>query len=304
MSEKTNVARLSIISNLFLTLGKLLVGITINSVSIISEAIHSGMDLMASLIAFFSVRQSGKPADHQHQYGHGKYENVAGITEALLIMGAGIIIICNSYVRLTTGSVEIHTLDLGLVIMALSVIMNIYVSRRLFAVGEQTESPALIADGWHLRTDIFTSLGVLAGIAAIRFTGLTILDPVIAIGVALLIIKTGIKLTVESLSSILDAKLPETDERIIEEVMQVYSSEFVEFHKLRTRRAGPERYVDLHLVLPAHLAVNHAHAISHRIEDEISQRLAHVHVLIHAEPCEQNCSECIQSCTKWRVLNN
>ena len=296
MDPKVKVARLSIISNTLLTIGKLLVGLTINSVSIISEAIHSGMDLLASLIAYFSVRQSGKPADEQHQYGHGKFENVASVTEALLIVGAGVIIVFNSYQKLVSGKIEIHTLDHGLGIMALSVVANVYVSARLFAVGKTTESPALIADGWHLRTDVFTSLGVFAGILAIRITGLTILDPLVAIAVALLIIKTGIQLSRDSLRSILDARLPEDEEKVIIEVIMAYSSEFIEFHKLRTRRAGPERYVDLHLVLPSHLAVDQAHDLCDRIEAEITRRLAYMHVLIHAEPCAGNCPECLQSC--------
>ena len=296
MSKKIWVARLSIISNTFLTIVKLLVGLAINSVSIISEAIHSGMDLLASLIAYYSVHQSGKPADEQHQYGHGKFENVAGITEALLIVGAGVVIIYNSYTRLVSGDNTVHTLDLGLGVMALSVLANLYVSNRLFTIGKDAESPALIADGWHLRTDVFTSLGVFMGILVIRLTGYTILDPIIAIGVALLIIKTGIQLSRDSLRSILDARLPEDEETAIIGVIMTYSSEFVEFHKMRTRRAGPERYVDLHLVLPGHLAVEQAHDICDRIEADITRQLAYIHVLIHAEPCGKNCPDCLQVC--------
>jgi len=294
MNEKMKVARLSIASNTALTLGKLAIGVTMNSVGVISEAIHSGLDLIAALIAFFSVRESSKPADERHHYGHGKFENVASITEAILIMGAALIIIYNAYPKLF-GQTEIHALDMGAAVMAISAIVNFFVSRKLSIVGQRTDSPALVADAWHLLTDVYTSLGVLAGIIAIRITGLTIIDPLIAIGVSLLIFNAAIKLIRDSMQSILDARLPETDEKIIKEVLNKYSAEFVEFHKLRTRKAGSQRYVDLHLVVPENMVINKAHNICNQIEEEISVRLSGIHILIHAEPCALNCSECRQT---------
>jgi len=294
MNDKIKVARLSIASNAALTLGKLAIGITMNSVSVISEAIHSGLDLIAALIAFFSVKESAKPADERHHYGHGKFENVAGITEAILILGAAVIIIHNAYPKLF-GRTEIHSLDMGAAVMGISAAVNFLVSRKLLNVGRRTDSPALEADAWHLLTDVYTSLGVLAGIVAIKITGLTIIDPLIAIGVSLLIFNAAIRLIRGSMQSILDARLPEADERIIKEVLNKYSPEFIEFHKLRTRKAGSQRYVDLHLVVPGHMLINKAHNICDQIEEEVSDRLSGIHVLIHAEPCALNCSDCRQT---------
>jgi len=297
VNDKIKAARLSIVSNTVLTFGKLTVGITMNSVGVISEAIHSGLDLIAALIAFFSVRESSKPADERHHYGHGKFENVASIVEAILILGAAIIIIYNAIPKLYR-QVEIHSLDLGAAVMGISAIVNFFISRKLFSVSRKTESPALAADAWHLLTDVYTSLGVLAGIIAIRITGLTIIDPLIAIGVSLLIFKAAIKLIRESLLSILDARLPDNEEQIIIEVLKKYSPAFVEFHKLRTRRAGSQRYVDLHLVVPGYMVINKAHVICNQIEEEIRSRLSGVHILIHAEPCGLNCSDCRQAASK------
>jgi len=294
VNDKIKATRLSIASNTALTLGKLIIGITMNSVSVISEAIHSGLDLIAALIAFFSVRESSKPADERHHYGHGKFENVASITEAILILGAALIIIYNAYPKLF-GQVEIHSLDLGAAVMGFSAIVNFFVSRKLFNVSHKTESPALAADAWHLLTDVYTSLGVLAGIIAIKVTGLTVIDPLIAIGVSLLIFKAAIKLIRDSLHSILDARLPDIEEQIIKEVLKKYSPEFVEFHKLRTRKAGSQRYVDLHLVVPGQMVINKAHVICNQIEEEICSRLSGIHILIHAEPCSLNCSDCRQA---------
>ncbi|OPY58170.1 MAG: Ferrous-iron efflux pump FieF [Pelotomaculum sp. PtaU1.Bin035] len=291
MNEKLKAACLSITSNLFLTTSKLAIGITMNSVSVISESIHSGLDLIAALIAFFSVKESSKPADERHHYGHGKYENIASIVEALLIIIAALIIIFNAFPKLY-GRAVIHSLDLGAAVMGISAIINIFVSRKLFIVSRETESPALAADAWHLRTDVYTSFGVLAGIAAIKLTGLTIIDPLIAIGVAFLILKSAVELIRDSMSSILDAGLPEEEEQVIRDVLNKNSLEFVEFHKLRTRKAGSQRYVDLHLVVPARMVINKTHLLCDQIEKEISSKLGGIHVLIHAEPCGENCIGC------------
>lgn len=291
MDEKTKAARLSIVSNTILTLGKLGVGISMNSVSVISEAIHSGMDLLAALLAFFSVRESGKPADERHHYGHGKFENLASIIEAILILAVAGIIIYNAFPKIFRA-VEVHSLGLGSVVMGVSAVVNFFVSRELMRVARKTESPALAADAWHLRTDVYTSLGVLAGIIAIKLTGLTIIDPLIAIAVALLIVKAGIDLIRDSIHSILDANLPEEEEVVIRGILKEHSASFVEFHKLRTRKAGSQRYIDLHLVVPSEWAINTVHSICDQIEADITARLKGALILIHTEPCALQCQDC------------
>ncbi len=294
MDEKTKAARLSIASNTVLTIGKLGAGISMNSVSVISEAIHSSLDLLAALLAFLSVRESAKPADERHQYGHGKFENLASVIEAILILAAAGMIIYNAYPKLF-GRVEVHALGLGTVVMGISAAVNFFVSSKLMKVAHKTESPALAADAWHLRTDVYTSLGVLAGIVAIKLTGLTIIDPIIAIAVALLIIKAGVDLIRDSMHSILDANLPEEDEEVIRDILREHSSSYVEFHKLRTRKAGSQRYVDLHLVVPSEWAINKVHTLCDCIEADIKTRLKGALVLIHTEPCALKCSECRQA---------
>lgn len=294
MNEKTKTARLSIASNTILTLGKLGVGISMNSVSVISEAIHSGLDLLAAILAFLSVRESAKPADERHQYGHGKFENLASITEAILILVAAGMIIYNAYPKIFRG-VEVHSLGLGSIVMGVSAVVNFFVSRELMRVARKTESPALAADAWHLRTDVYTSLGVLAGIVAIKLTGLAIIDPLIAIAVALLIVKAGIDLIRDSVQSILDANLPEEDEEVIRDILREHSSSYVEFHNLRTRKAGSQRYVDLHLVVPSEWAINTVHTLCDHIEADIKARLNDALVLIHTEPCALQCQDCYRA---------
>lgn len=296
MDEKVKVAALSIVSNTVLTLGKLAVGLSINSVSVLSEAFHSGLDLAAALIAFAAVRSSARPADDRHHYGHGKVENLSSIIEALLIVAAGVIIIANALPKLKGGG-EIHSLGLGAAIMAVSAVVNILVSRKLLKVARKTDSPALAADGWHLLTDVYTSIGVFVGLGAIYLTGYTILDPIIALAVTLLIFKAAYDLIRDSMHSILDFGLPEREEALILSVLKEYSSEYVEYHNLRTRKSGSDRYLDLHLVVPKDSPVEKVHALCDRIEEDIRKRLSGVHVLIHTEPCGGSCEKLLEKDT-------
>ncbi len=294
MNEKIRAARLSIASNTVLTLAKLAAGLFMNSISVLSEAIHSGLDLVAALIAFVSVRESAKPADDRHPFGHGKFENVAGILEAVLILAAAAMIIASAYPKLR-GEVEIHSLGLGAAIMGISALVNFFVSRELMRVARKTESPALAADAWHLRTDVYTSVGVFAGILAIKITGLTILDPLIAIGVTMLIVRAAVRLIIDSMRSILDVQLPETEQQIIREILEKYSSHYLEYHDLKTRKAGSQRFIVLHLVVPGGRAVNKVHELCDRIEEEICSCFKDANVLIHTEPCYQQCANCNQA---------
>lgn len=301
---KLGAARLSIFAGAVLTAGKLAIGLAMNSISVVSEAVHSGLDLLAALIAYGAVWISGQPADERHHYGHGKFENVAAILEALLIIGAGVLIIAQAVPKLKGGH-QIHSLGLGAAVMGISAAVNFVVSTMLMRTAKKTDSPALAADAWHLRTDVYTSLGVFAGILAIRLTGLTILDPLLALGVTLLIFKAAGDLLRESLQSILDVRLPEAEEKIIRDVLTLYAGEFVDFHNLRTRKAGAERHVDLHLVVPCRRPIGLVHDLCERIEESLQKNLTGVQVLIHPEPCrrqDDGCRVCT-ICIKWRGCN-
>ncbi|MFZ5642181.1 MAG: cation diffusion facilitator family transporter [Bacillota bacterium] len=295
MDKKVRAARLSIISNSFLTVLKLIVGILMGSISVISEAIHSGIDLVASIIDYLSVRQSSKPADHEHPYGHGKYENVASIIEAALIIAAAVVIIVEAVPRLFNPT-EIHSLGIGAGVMAVSVVVNTIVSRKLMRVARETDSPALEGDAWHLRADVYTSLGIFAGLGAIQITGLMILDPIIAIGVSLFIMKSGLGLIKKSFKVIVDERLSEDEISIINEVLEKNSVSFLDYHELRTRKAGSQRFVDLHLVFPRHLPIKIIHDTCRELEQKIEVRLSDTDIVIKVEPCEEECQECSFDC--------
>lgn len=298
--EKARVAALSIFSNITLVIFKLIAGIVTGSVSIISEAIHSSLDLLAAIIAFTSVRISGRPPDNEHRYGHGKYENVSGTIEALLIFVAAIWILVEAYKKIIHGG-EVQSLGIGFAAMAVASLANFFISNILMKVALKTESVALEADAMHLRTDVYTSVGVLVGLGVIAITKIQILDPIIAIAVALLITKAAWDITAKSFAPLLDVALPTEEEEQIMQALELIAPEgMVGFHELRTRRAGSARYVDMHLVVPRDLSIAEVHTLCNLVEEKITERLPMVNVLVHAEPCDdEDCTACT-GCAKIR----
>ncbi len=294
--KPTQAATLSVVSNSTLVALKLVAGFITGSVSIISEAIHSGLDLAAAVIALYSVSQSSKPPDEAHSYGHGKIENISALVEALLIFVAAIWIIVEAIRKLIFG-VHVGSLTLGLVIMGVSAVANYVISTLLFKVGKKHDSLALQADGLHLRTDVYTSVGVFVGLGVISLTRVTVLDPIIAMAVALLIIRASWELTHESFTPLLDVRLPEEDETAVRHIVESFRGEYVEFHKLRSRKAGPERHVDLHLVVHPDHPITEVHELADRMEKAIRQRWPKSSILIHMEPCNgESCGKCPDPC--------
>ena len=292
-ARKVRAAYLSVASNTCLVAGKLSVGVAIASVAVVSEAVHSGIDLLAAVLATYAVRASARPADARHSYGHGKFEDVSGTVEALLIFIAALIIIYESIRRLVHMEMVEMPL-LGLAIMGVSAAVNAGVSSHLFKVARETDSVALEADALHLRTDVWTSLGVMAAMGVIWVTGWDWVDPVMAIAVAVLIGWAAVKLTRRTVSDLVDASLPEEEVEAIREVLLEHVGLHMGWDSLRTRRAGPVRHVDLHLHFPPSMPVGEAHDIAHHIEEDIRERLPRSDVHIHLEPCQDECEGCIQ----------
>jgi cation diffusion facilitator family transporter len=289
--EKVKAARWSIISNSSLVVVKLVIGFLMGSVSVLSEAIHSGLDLLASLIAYYAVGKAGKPADERHPYGHGKWENVSGVVEALLILAAALYILYEAGMRLTKGS-HIEHLGLGTAVMGASAIVNWFMSGYLFRVAKKTRSIALDADAWHLRADVYTSAGVLVGLVVIYVTKITLLDSIVAIAVALLIIKSSIDLTKNAIGDLFDERLPAEDEEIIRKVLSRHEGDCIGFHRLRSRKSGSIRFIDLHLVVPREWSIEEAHNLADAIEREILELLSSTQVIIHIDPCSKSFDPC------------
>ena len=285
MNAKVSIARLSIVSNTLLIIMKLAVGLISGSVSIISEAIHSSMDLVAAITAFLAVRVSDNPPDSRHPYGHGKIENISGVIEAILIFIAAIWIITEAVKKLLGEKIELDSIALGSVIMLISAIVNAFVSRRLYIVARETNSVALEADALHLKTDVYTSLGVAVGLGLILVTGINWLDPVVAILVALFIMGSHIYLLKRAFTPLLDTAWEKKD---IQELENALMSMKVSYHDLKTRVAGNYRFIDLHIQIPEDVSVGSAHKYCDKIENELTNNYENLTVTIHVEPMLQN----------------
>jgi len=298
LNSKNGVAALSVALNVFLTLLKLGVGIAIGSVSVISEAVHSGIDLVAAVMALIAVRTSSRPPDEKHHYGHGKVESLAGAAEGALIFLAALLIINEAIQKLLHGA-ELESVDAGIYVMAVSTVGNLVLARLVMKVARDTDSQALEADGWHHATDVLTSLGVALGLGVVWLTGHSELDPLVAIGVALFICKAAYDITLRSAGDLLDSSLPEDEQARILKVLDSHIQsvqDLVEYHQVRTRKSGAERHVDLHLVMKRNATVQQSHDLCDHLEDHLQEALGPVSLNIHVEPCEADCAQCGPSC--------
>ena len=254
------------------------------SVAILADAVNSAIDLLASVVAFFSVREADKPADPEHPYGHEKLENLAAVIEGMLILVGAAIVAYESIRRLVLGA-QVENLGFGIAIIAVTVVVNFAVSAFLSRRAQQTGSPALEGDAAHLRTDAISSAAVLVGLALVELTGAAWLDPVVALLVTLAIAVTGIRLLTRSGRVLVDEALPDDDLTAIQEEIQGFGARGVAgFHALRGRRAGARAYVDLHLQFRSGTSLEAAHDVAHQLQDAIRARLGGADVLIHLEP--------------------
>ena len=286
IKEKKTSAAISIFSNLTLILIKITAGVLSGSISVLSEALHSLADLSASCLAYFSVSKSSKPADEDHPFGHGKYEDLAGFIEAILIILTALYILFVACEKIIVkgGDYEIQT-TIGISIMFLSVIVNWVASSYLNKVAIKTDSIALKTDAEHLRADIYSSLGIIAGLFAVKITGLSILDPIIAIFVATIIFRTGIKITKQSSNNLLDGSLPKEDKNVIDDAIKSFETHGVIGTKqIRTSKSGSKRLIQMTILLPSGMTLIEAHNICDKIETEIRKKLKNCDIIIHAEP--------------------
>lgn len=235
-----------------------------------------------------------------HAFGHGKYEDASGLIEALLIVLAAGIIIWEACHKLVSDG-ELVSLDLlyaGMIVMGISAVMNFVVSQRLMKVAKETESIALESDAWHLRTDVLTSAGVFAGLVLIQVTHLVFLDSVIAIVVALLILREASSLIRRSFADLMDESLDEDEVILIEDIICRHANAFTNFLSLKTRRSGPNRFVEFHLMMPHATPLDAAHAVLKEIETDIVARMPRTSVIVHLDPCDGRCGrpECSFVC--------
>ena len=281
---KSGAAGLSVASNSLLIALKVAVGAITGSIAIITEAVHSLIDLMASVIALTSVRKADEPADVEHPYGHQKLESLAAAIEGMLILvGAGVIIF--EATRRLVDAADVELVGLGIAVMAVSAAVNFGISAFLYRQARRLESPALEGDAAHLRTDAFTSVGVLGGLLLVEITGDPAFDAIAALVVAVAIVVSGLRIITRSSRVLVDEVLPEEEmDRIEAAIAASRPPEVAGYHKLRARRAGSRRYVDLHVQFRTGTSLERAHSLAHQMRSAIEAELPAADVLIHVEP--------------------
>jgi cation diffusion facilitator family transporter len=284
MTGKSRAAALSIASNSALIALKLAAGAITGSIAIVTEAIHSLIDLVASVIAFVSVRKADEPADEEHPYGHEKVENLAAAIEGILILVGAAVIVFEATHRLVVGS-QVESLGIGIAVMGFSVLANLFVSGYLYRQARKTDSAALEGDAAHLRTDAMTSAGVLVGLGIVEITGINAFDSITALIVAVAIVWAGLTLVRRSSGVLIDEALPEKEmDRIEAAIATARTEEVAGYHKLRARRAGSRRHIDFHVQYRNGTSLERAHELAHEMRDSIEAEIPQAEVLIHVEP--------------------
>lgn len=284
MNSKSGAAALSIASNSLLIALKLAAGAITGSIAIITEAIHSLIDLVASVIAFLSVRKADAPADVDHPYGHEKVENLAATIEGILILVGAALIVYEATHRLVVGS-SVESLGVGIAVMGFSVLANFGVSTVLSRQARAHDSAALEGDAAHLRTDALTSIGVLVGLALVQLTGTAAFDSITALVVAAAIVWAGLRIIRRSSGVLVDEALPDSEmDRIEAAIAAARTPEVAGYHKLRARRAGRRRHIDFHVQYRSGTSLERAHELAHEMRDSIEAEIPQAEVLIHAEP--------------------
>lgn len=261
-----------------------------SSVGLLSDAIESLVNLAGAVMALTMLIIAARPADHEHVYGHSKAEYFASVTEGILIFGAAIGIMITAVQRLIAPR-PLEQLGIGLAVSVAASVINFIVAQILLRAGRKSQSISLEADAHHLMTDVWTSVGVIGGVAVAGFTGWHFFDPIVAILVALNIVWTGFQLIRRSVAGLMDAALPESDRQIIESIMAKYREKGVDFHALRTRQAAARRFISVHILFPGEWTVHDAHHIAEDFESDVRASLGGViTVFTHLEPAEDELS--------------
>jgi cation diffusion facilitator family transporter len=281
----TKYAWLSIAAAL-LTIGlKASAYIITGSIGLLSDAIESSVNLLAAIVALAVLSIAAQPPDEEHEYGHTKAEYFAGGVEGGLILVAAIVIAISSISRLLEPQ-PLEQLDIGLVVSVAAALLNLFVARTLLRAGRQYRSVALKADARHLLSDVWTTGGVLLGVVAVAVTGWLRLDPLIALAVAAQIVLSGLKLIREAVAGLMDTALPRSEVDIIRDILGRYAVDGVQYHALRTRQSGAQRFMSVHLQVPGAWTIQMGHGLLEDIERDVREVLTPISVFTHIEPLE------------------
>jgi cation diffusion facilitator family transporter len=282
--KKIRAAKLSVATAISLSLIKFVTGFITGSMAVLSSAIDSMLDIVMSGVNFLAIRQAEQPADENHAYGHGKFETIATLIQSLIIGGSGVWIFLESIRRLLEGS-EPTKFGSGIAVLIISVLVSILISNYLKKVAKETDSSALMADSLHFSMDVYTNIALVIGMGVMYWLKLYWIDSVLSLCVAMYIFYEALKLVRLSLKDVLDEQLPEETRKRIEKIIIEHGGQTVNYHNLRTRKAGSQKLIDFHMTVCKHLSVAEAHDLTDELESAIAKAVGDVDVTIHVEPC-------------------
>ena len=269
------------------------------SVGLLSDALESTVNIVAAVVALLALRTAMKPADEEHHFGRGKAEYFSASIEGFMILLAALIIVYTAVERIITPR-PLEQIGWGLTISTVAAVINGGAALILLRAGKLHRSPVLVADGKHLLTDVWTSVGVIVGVGLVVVTGWNRLDGIVAMAVGLNIIVTGVNLLRSSTAGLMDKALPDEDHLKIVKVLTKYESDEVKFHELQTREAGRQRFVSMHVLVPGAWTIQKGHDLSEELEADIIAELPNTIITTHVEPLEDERSWADQTEGQYR----
>jgi len=294
ISTRSGAAKLALGIVIILIILKVIVAFISHSISITAQAADSFLDLFSIGITVIAVHMSVQPADEKHPFGHGKMEGISALLQAMLVLGAGTFIIYSAIQRIIHRTVIEP--DAGMIVMVVSIVASYFLSRHLRRVAKATGSTAIDASAQNISADVYSASGVLLGLLAVRLTKWEILDPIIALIMAGFVLKAGYEVAIRAFRELTDYSLPKEEQAILNNCINEHMTQLVSYHAIRSRRAGSERFVDLHMVMPRDVSVEAAHKMCDHLENDIKAKLPNSSITIHVEPCDDtDCVRCVMT---------
>lgn len=298
---RNRAATLALGATIILTLVKIGVAILSHSVGVLSEAIHSFLDVVSAAVAYFTIREAGKKADQDHPYGHGKFETLSSLLESMLLMAAAVLIVHESLDHFRNPKVISYPW-LGIMTMAISMVLSAGMYKNNASAARIADSSAIMGNALHFLADVVAAAGILVGLVVIYITGWLWVDPLLGVLVAIYIIAISVKQVKTSLLELLDTTLPEAEIKVLERTIDSFKPHIIDAHDLRTRKSGSTRHVDFHLSICEHTTVKESHDICDQIEEKIQDEFPQSSVNIHVEPCEHRSENCKDSCETYKKM--
>jgi ferrous-iron efflux pump FieF len=300
MDIKQKASLFAIVSAAILATGKFSVGLISGSMAVMSSGLDSLLDVFMSGMNFFAIKKAAEPADNEHQYGHGKAEDLAAVIQSLVIVFSGVAIIYTTIEKFLSKEAIVYSrFDIG--VMACSLVFTIVISIVLKVVGKKTGSKALLADALHYTSDFYSNSAAIVAIVLTYYTGMTYFDLLFAVIIGLIIIFSAIRIFRDGLSGLMDTSVPDNIEKEIRAIIDAMPFPYAGYHKLRSRLAGNKKYLDFHLLICRKALIGEAHNLAEAIEVKMTEKMQNIDVTIHIEPCPKECELTDETCVVLKM---